>query len=276
MAPSGLPFGQAEKVKINYFLAIIIIHILYICIKDYQGHVFWDQETWMYPSILMLHDDWGKMIVGTRNRTKHYAAENAKLSGFRGLRYPWESAFTGIEACPIIADGPRNREIHITGDIAFSILQYLYASGSYSEVSKGPYGEILQGISDFWISRSNYSEEKKSYEILDVMGPDEYNDHVNNSIFTNKIAEISIKGTIESLKRAGVNFTDRWSHVGNNLFNTYDKFKDYHPEFEGYTIGKGIKQADVILLKYPLMIPMKRSTHQNDLNIYEKVSFPLI
>lgn len=238
--------------------------------------MFWDQETWMYPPVLMLHDVWGKIIVKTRNRTKLYAAKNAKLSGNEGLRYPWESAVTGIEACPVEADGPRNREIHVTGDVAFSILQYLYSTGNYSEVSDGPYGEILMGICDFWVSRSNYSATKKAYEILDVMGPDEYNDHVNNSIFTNKIAEIAIKGTIESLTKAGVNFTDKWSHVANNLFNTYNKTRDYHPEFEGYEIGRGIKQADVILLKYPLMVQMNKTTHINDLTIYEKVSsFPI-
>ncbi|CAD5119191.1 DgyrCDS7828 [Dimorphilus gyrociliatus] len=254
LSPSGLPFGREAQ--------------------DYLGHVFWDQETWMYPSILMLHENWGKMIVETRNRTKLFAAKNAKLSGFKGLRYPWESAFTGIEACPITADGPRNREIHITGDVAFAILQYLYASGNYSEVSNGPYQEILTGICDFWVSRSNYSKSRGLYEILDVLGPDEYNDHVNNSIYTNEIADLSIRGTLSALAKAGVNITDRWSHVSNKLFKPYDQVRDYHPEYEGYTIGRKVKQADVVLLKYPLMVQMKRSTQINDLKIYENVTDP--
>ena len=71
---------------VSYFL----LHV-----QAYQGHVFWDQDTWMYPSILMLYPDLGRNIVNTRSRTRHAAAANAILNHVQGLQYPWESAFTG-------------------------------------------------------------------------------------------------------------------------------------------------------------------------------------
>ena len=62
-----------------------------------MGHVFWDQETWMYPPILLLRPDLAHMLLLTRKRTQAAAAQYAKDTGFQGLRYPWESGRTGGE-----------------------------------------------------------------------------------------------------------------------------------------------------------------------------------
>lgn len=66
-------------------------------LQTYFGHVFWDQETWMYPPLLMLHADLTWQLLETRFRPAciSSAAENAMATGYRGLRYPWESAYTG-------------------------------------------------------------------------------------------------------------------------------------------------------------------------------------
>lgn len=64
-------------------------------LQDYAGHVFWDQETWMYPPVLMLHSDMGKVIIDSRIRTLDAAKKNAAYWGYKGARFPWESAYTG-------------------------------------------------------------------------------------------------------------------------------------------------------------------------------------
>lgn len=69
--------------------------ILFLAIKSYFGHVFWDQETWMYPPLLLLHSNFGHMLLKTRARTMACAALNANQTGYHGLRFPWESALTG-------------------------------------------------------------------------------------------------------------------------------------------------------------------------------------
>ena len=61
-----------------------------------MGHVFWDQDTWMFPPILLLHSDIGRLLVDTRIRTLETARLYASQKGYRGARYPWESGFTGI------------------------------------------------------------------------------------------------------------------------------------------------------------------------------------
>lgn len=68
-----------------------------VCIycQDYYGHVFWDQETWMFPPVLMLHTDLGKALVKTRIRTLDSAKEYASSRGYAGAMYTWESAYSG-------------------------------------------------------------------------------------------------------------------------------------------------------------------------------------
>lgn len=64
--------------------------------QGYQGHLFWDQDTWMFPPVLLLHQNLGRILVTSRLRTLDGAYENARINGHFGAQYPWESAVTGI------------------------------------------------------------------------------------------------------------------------------------------------------------------------------------
>lgn len=61
--------------------------------------------------------------------------------------------------------------------------------------------------------------------------------------------------------------TSRWIDVSNRISLLYDAESDYHPEYAGYK-GKEVKQADVVLLPFPLLMPMNLSTRLNDLKYY--------
>lgn len=61
--------------------------------------------------------------------------------------------------------------------------------------------------------------------------------------------------------------TSRWIDVSNRISLVYDAESDYHPEYAGYK-GKEVKQADVVLLPFPLLMPMNLSTRLNDLKYY--------
>lgn len=62
---------------------------------SYAGHIFWDQETWMYPSLLALHPDYASSIVNFRARQYGAAIENVKQYNRSGLLYPWTAARFG-------------------------------------------------------------------------------------------------------------------------------------------------------------------------------------
>ncbi|KOB67254.1 Maltose phosphorylase [Operophtera brumata] len=74
-----------------------------------SGHNFWDTETWMFPSILLLYPQYAQKLL-------QYRLDTA---------FPWESAYTGVEVtqpcCPEVAEF----EQHISGCIAFAARQFL-------------------------------------------------------------------------------------------------------------------------------------------------------
>ncbi|KAJ8308415.1 hypothetical protein KUTeg_013289 [Tegillarca granosa] len=63
-----------------------------------------------------------------------------------------------------------------------------------------------------------------------------------------------------------------YKDIADKIFIPFNETGQWHPEFEGYEEGTEVKQADVILLGYPLLYEMSKETRKNDLNIYEKVT----
>ena len=60
-----------------------------------QGHVFWDQATWMYPPILMFHPELAKAMLSCRTMHIDAARTQAKQAGLKGTKFPWEMAYSG-------------------------------------------------------------------------------------------------------------------------------------------------------------------------------------
>src|SRR6478735_7737742 len=85
----------------------------------YNGHVFWDTELWMFPSLLVLHPEIAKSMVEYRYQRLEAAKRNAFANGFKGAMFPWESAETGVEETPVWAlSGPF--EHHITACVSIA------------------------------------------------------------------------------------------------------------------------------------------------------------
>ena len=90
----------------------------------YNGHSFWDTETWMYPPMLFLHPNISLGLMQYR----YDRLEGARLKAltynppYNGTMFPWESAYSGVETCPTFA-ATGLREVHISGDISFAVWQ---------------------------------------------------------------------------------------------------------------------------------------------------------
>nr|XP_054758478.1 protein-glucosylgalactosylhydroxylysine glucosidase-like [Lytechinus pictus] len=233
----------------------------------YKGHVFWDQETWMFPPILMFHPDIASEMLKSRSHHLQAAKDNAAKNGYRGAQYPWEMAFTGVEVCPA-TPYPTN-ELHISGDIAFAVQQHLWATNDTTFLEDHDGFEMIKSIAEFWENKVEYNQTLEAYTISNVMPPDEYHESVNNSVFTNSIAQISLRLPAYAASLINKSVPAEWAVIADNMFIPFDHKLQYHPEFEGYTPGTIVKQADAILLGYPLMANMTAATRRNDLEIYE-------
>ncbi|NXT93763.1 PGGHG glucosidase, partial [Anhinga rufa] len=238
--------------------------------EDYWGHVFWDQDTWMFPNILLFYPEAARAILEYRIRMLEGALRNAREQGYKGAKFPWESAATGREVCPEEIYGAQ--EIHVTGDVLMAFEQY-YCTVQDKKLFREDGGwKLVSAVAHYWCSRMVWSEEEQCYHIKGVMPPDEYHYRVDNSVYTNAVAQRSLNFAADVARDFLIPVPEEWVDCAQKVKVPFDAEKKYHPEYDGYSPGEPVKQADVVLLGFPLMLPMSNEVRRNDLEMYEPVT----
>ncbi|WAR19510.1 PGGHG-like protein [Mya arenaria] len=236
----------------------------------YNGHVFWDQDTWMYPPVLVLHGDLAPVLLNTRFRTLNASREFARRTGHSGAQYAWESAFTGLDVTPW--PPAQDYEHHVTGDVALALRQYVMMAGDSPLLHDVHFRETVFAIAEFWKSRSVLNRSAGMYEIHNVMPPDEWHYPVNNSVYTNYVAKMALLLPHFLCDVIHCLAPPEFEQVAGKMYIPFDADKNYHPEYDGYTKNVSVKQGDGILLGFPLQLAMTSDVRRNDLEIYENTT----
>ncbi|WP_327369638.1 discoidin domain-containing protein [Streptomyces sp. NBC_01217] len=234
---------------------------------NYAGLVFWDAETWMYPALLATRPEPARSVVEYRYRTRAAARTNAQKLGFRGLFYPWTSASKGDLWSECQSWNPPHclTQNHLQGDVALAVWQYYLATGDRAWLA-GRGWPLLRGIADFWVSRATANADG-SYSVKDVAGPDEYSNGVTDGVFTNAVAATALRNATRAAQLLGHRAPDAWTRVANGLRIPYDPKRKLFLQYAGYN-GSTIKQADAVLLIYPLEWPMEPGARAATLDYY--------
>lgn len=175
--------------------------------EGYKGHVFWDTEIFLLPLHLFTEPGIARQLLRYRYLNLEQARAKASRNGYEGALFPWESAFSGEEETPEYAainirTGLRQKvasalaEHHIVADIAFAVVGYYQATGDREFMSHEGIA-LLQATAEFWMSRA--VEVEGRLEIHDVIGPDEYTEHINNNAYTNYLAHYNVRQALEML-----------------------------------------------------------------------------
>ena len=179
----------------------------------YKGAIFWDTEMFMFPFFLCTYPEKAVELMRYRIKTLGGARRKAKTEGvgYRGAYYAWESQESGDDACTYFNIGDpftkrdlrthfRDKQIHISGDVAIAMWEYFKVTGDDSLLLEGG-AEVILECARFYYSYAYFKKDKNRYEILDVIGPDEYHERVNNNAFTSMV----VKATFE-IANATVNY----------------------------------------------------------------------
>ena len=178
--------------------------------EGYKGHVFWDTEIFILPFYIYNFPKTARSLLKYRYNTLDGARKKAKDNGYNGAMFAWESAKTGEETTPEfgavdILTGEEIRiwsgelEQHITADIQYAIEQYFKVTDDFDFMKN--YGfEIFFESTRFWASRLDYNAKEDCYEINNVMGPDEYKEHVDNNAFTNYMVYWQFQKALKYIK----------------------------------------------------------------------------
>jgi trehalose/maltose hydrolase-like predicted phosphorylase len=233
--------------------------------NGYDGHIFWDAETWMYPTLLAQHPDLAAAMNAYRFNRLTQAEQHAVATGFSGARFPWESALDGTEQIPppVSINSEGLFEQHITADIALAQWQYFLATGDTHWLATQGFPVISQAAA-FWASHAKRAA-NGSYHLDSVTGPDEENPDVNDEAFTNVGAKTTLQNAISAANVLGMPVPPSWPTIAAGLVVPIKS--GIHPEFASYR-SQLVKQADVTLLQYPWLFPMSARVAQNDINFY--------
>lgn len=235
----------------------------------YNRHVFWDTEIWMYPPLLMLNQRMAKSCVDYRIDRMKSAQKRAKMFGYRGVMFPWESDDFGEEACPLYAL-TGTLEHHITADVAIACWNYYCVTGDKQWLKQ--YGfPLISEVAEFVCSRVTKNADG-TYSLCNVVGADEYSGNVDDNAYTNATAQVALRYAIKAAKTIGEKPCRQWFDVEKGM--KYHYFEDgVVKEYATYN-GQGIKQADVILMVYPLQLISDKELIRKNLEYYAKVMDP--
>ncbi len=174
--------------------------------QTYKGAVFWDSEIFLFPMFVYTQPAIARSLLRYRIETLPGALKKAAEYGYRGAFYAWESQEGGAEGCTdynvvdVFTHRPvrtyfRDRQIHISADIAYALRQYYEITGDRSLLEQGGAEVILQ-CARFYLSRASCHLDRDEADLADVIGPDEYHERVTNNAFTNQMAKYCVESAL--------------------------------------------------------------------------------
>ena len=182
--------------------------------EGYRGHVFWD-ELYIFPLLTLAQPEVVRSLLLYRYRRLPEARAAAREAGYRGAMFPWQSGSDGREETQVLHLNPRSgrwlpdesqRQRHVSAAIAYNVWRYYEWTRDHDFLSS--YGaEVIIEIARFWASLTTYDPGVDRYEILGVMGPDEYHDGypgeepqgLANNAYTNVMVAWLLARALESL-----------------------------------------------------------------------------
>ena len=165
--------------------------------QTYKGAVFWDSEIFLFPMFVYTQPEIAASLLRYRIETLPGAQKKAREYGYRGAFYAWESQEGGAEGCTdfnvvdVFTHRPvrtyfRDKQIHISGDIAYALWEYYRVTGDRSLLLQGG-AEVILECARFYLSRASTHLDGDAIDFADVIGPDEYHERVTNNAFTNRM-----------------------------------------------------------------------------------------
>jgi alpha,alpha-trehalase len=255
--------------------------------EAYRGHIFWD-ELFIFPYLNLRIPTLTRSLLLYRYRRLNQARLAAQAEGLRGALYPWQSSSNGREETQHLHLNPKSGrwlpdntrlQRHVNAAIAYNVWQYYKVTGDLEFLST--YGaEMILEIARFLAGITTFNPKLGRFEILGVMGPDEYHDAypdsespgLNNNAYTNVMTVYVLRTALKTIDALAPNRRNdlletlgleqaelyRWQDItrkmsvvfhGDNIISQFEGY-DHLIEFdwEGYREKYGnIQRLDRIL-----------------------------
>jgi alpha,alpha-trehalose phosphorylase len=271
--------------------------------RGYDGHTFWDTETYTLPVLTFIAPAAAKDALLWRHSTMNLAEARAKELGLRGATFPWRT-IRGHECSGYWPAG--TAALHINADIADAVQRYIGATED-KDFEQGPGLEILVQTARLWRSVGHHDAQGR-FRIDGVTGPDEYSALVDNNVYTNLMAARNLHAAADLAVRLpheaaelGVDQEEiaSWRDAAANVEIPYDdelrvtaqsaeftryRAWDFHEtdrdeyplllNFPYYLLysSQVVKQADLVLALYKCGDQFDPEQKARDFDYYERIT----
>jgi alpha,alpha-trehalase len=183
--------------------------------EAYRGHVFWD-ELFVLPVLTWRAPELARASLLYRFRRLGEARAAARAEGHEGAMFPWQSGSDGREETQRLHLNPHSGrwlpdnshlQRHVGAAIAYNLWRHWQTTGDLAFLAAHG-AEMLLEIARFLASLCRHDKARDRYEILGVMGPDEYHDSypdrdragLDNNAYTNLMTVWTLLRALEVLE----------------------------------------------------------------------------
>lgn len=226
--------------------------------EGYDGHTFWDTETFSLPVLSFLAPEAAADALRWRQSILPLAYERAEQLGLSGAAFPWRT-IRGQECSGYWPAG--TAAFHINADIADAVRRHVAATGDV-EFEKEVGLELLVATARLWRSLGHH-DASGQFRIDGVTGPDEYTAIVDNNVYTNLMAQLNLRVAADTAARhtraaarLGVNAEEMasWRDAAKSMRIPFDEVLGVHPQCEGFTDHQVWDFQNTPADKYPLLL----------------------
>ena len=224
----------------------------------YDGHSFWDTETFVLPVLIHTEPGAAADVLRWRHSTLPLARERAATLGLKGAAFPWRT-INGEECSGYWPAG--TAAFHINADIADAVIRYHDATGD-RDFDREVGLELLVETARLWASLGHFDRDG-GFRIDGVTGPDEYSAIADNNVYTNLMARRNLGAAAAAASQYddladGLGVTAEevalWHRCADNVVIPYDEKLGVHSQAGGFTKHK-VPDFDAIPPEnYPLLL----------------------
>ncbi|MGD0556842.1 MAG: glycosyl hydrolase family 65 protein [Streptosporangiaceae bacterium] len=205
----------------------------------YDGHTFWDTETFVLPVLIYTHPQAAGDALSWRHSVMDIAKQQATDLGLRGVAFPWRT-IRGEECSSYWPAG--TAAFHINADIAHAAARYIDAT--QDETFETEVGlPILVETARLWRSLGQHDAAGR-FRIDGVTGPDEYSAIKDNNVYTNLMAQHNLTAAADIAEKypdiaASMGVTTEeaasWRDAAKSMYIPFDDRLGVHCQHEGFT-----------------------------------------
>ncbi len=226
--------------------------------EGYDGHTFWDTETFSLPVLSFLAPEAAADALRWRQTILPLAYERAEQLGISGAAFPWRT-IRGQECSGYWPAG--TAAFHINADIADAVRRHVAATGDV-DFEREVGLELLVATARLWRSLGHH-DSSGEFRIDGVTGPDEYTAIVDNNVYTNLMAQLNLRVAADTAARhtrtaakLGVNAEEMasWRDAAKAMRIPFDEVLGVHPQSEGFTDHQMWDFENTPAEHYPLLL----------------------